>query len=304
MLRVQVRRWAPFPNVKYVAQWSGNKASVYAWNEDEIKSTIAEARLNERRCTVYPETFIRTPYENGVRLVAALDGFEAQVWQQGFLSFSRWWPKAPSQIEWNMFLRSAGLPLDQTGGSVPEPSPAEFLDAPWLKQDGYLGATWTLLEDPRYAAAIAAVIAAPFVYFAFEYTTLAFANARVQNRAEALAIETQGVRKVRTDALSSLDEIEDYLSLEVYPSQYETMIIGLSLLQNLNVKIPEWTYDIGTLSLTLRSEKESDLDPTFLITTFEKSGAFTNVSASRLPQEGLVRVRMDVLPKQTKSVSK
>ncbi len=302
MLRVQVRRWAPFAHVKYVAQWAGNKASVYAWNDDEIRSNIVEAGLNERRCSVFPETFMREPQQNGVRLVAALDGFEAQVWQQGLLAFSRWWPKAPSQIEWDMFLRSAGLPLDQHGGRVPEPSPAEFLESSWLKQDGYLGTTWSLLEDPRYAAAAAAIVAAPFVYFAFQYTTLAFANARIQNKAETLAVETQGIRKLRADAIANLDEIEDYLSLEVYPSQYETMIVGLSLLQNLNIKIPEWTYDVGTLSLTLRSD--NDLDPTFLITTFEKSGAFTNVTSSRLPQDGMVRVRMDVLPKQIKSVGR
>ena len=150
MLRVQVRRWAPFPNVKYVAQWVENRASVYAWNDDDLKKNIAEAGINERRCIPYPETFVRTPLQNGVRLVSAIEGFEAQVWQQGFLAFSRWWPRSPSQSEWDMFLRASGIPLDQQAGPVPEPTPAEFLEVPWIHKDGYLGATWSLLEDPRY----------------------------------------------------------------------------------------------------------------------------------------------------------
>jgi hypothetical protein len=302
VLRVQVRRWAPFPQVKYVAQWSANKASVYAWNDEEVKRTIAEAGLSERRCIVYPETFIRAPQQNGVRLIAAIEGFEGQVWQQGFLAFSRWWPKTPSQLEWDMFLRSAGLPLDQYGGRVPDISPSEFLEGPWLKKDGHLGAAWSALDEPRYAAAAALLIAGPFIYFTAEYATLAVAKVGVENQVETLSVETQGLRKLRAEAIANLDEIEDYLSLEVYPNHYETMVVGVSLLQNLNIKIAEWTYDVGTLSMTLRSQNE--LDPTHLITTFEKSGAFTNVSASRLAQDGFVRVRMDVLPKQVTSVKR
>ncbi len=302
MLRVQVRRWAPFPNVKYVAQWVENRASVYAWNDDDLKKNIAEAGINERRCIPYPETFVRTPLQNGVRLVSAIEGFEAQVWQQGFLAFSRWWPRSPSQSEWDMFLRASGIPLDQQAGPVPEPTPAEFLEVPWIHKDGYLGATWSLLEDPRYAVALATLVAAPFIYLGMEFATLAIANARVKSNIETLSVETQGIRKLRSTAIANLDEIEDYLALEVYPSQYEIMTLALGLLQTMNVKIPEWTYDVGTLSFALRPSTE--VDATVLITMFEKSGSFANVTASRGGQEGQIRMRMDVLPKPTRTVSR
>ncbi len=302
VLRVQVRRWAPFPNVKYVAQWAGNRVSVYAWDDDAIKKTIAEAGLNERRCIICPETFMRSPLQNGPRLIAAIEGFEAQVWQDGFLAFSRWWPHKPSQTEWDMFLRSAALPLEQFGGQVPEPSAPEFLETPWAGREGSLGATWSLLEDPRYAAALATLVAAPFIYIGVEYATLAVAKTRIESSREALSVQTQGVRKLRSEAIANLDEIEDYLSLEVYPSQFEILSTALGLLQNLNVKIPEWTYDVGTLSFTLRAEK--NIDATFLITAFEKSGAFTNVTATRVGQDGQVRMHMDVLPRQTKTAQR
>ena len=306
MLRMQVRRWAPYPNVKYVAQWSANRASVYAWNDDEIKKSIADAGLSKRRCVIYPETFVRAPLQEGVRLVAAIEGFEAQVWQQGLLAYSRWWPHSPSQGDWDMFLRSSGIPLDQHVGPPPETATAEFLESPWVRQEGYLGVTWSLLEDPRYAAALATLVAAPFVYLGMECATLAIANARVTNNMEVLSVETQGIRKVRAAALSNLDVIEDYLSLEVYRSQFEVMTLALGLLQTLNVKIPEWTYDVGTLSFILRPNQ--DIDATALITAFEKSGAFANVTASRAGQgggqEGQIRVRMDVLPKPIKTQSR
>ncbi len=66
----------------------------------------------------------------------------------------------------------------------------------------------------------------------------------------------------------------------------------------MNAKIAEWTYDVGTLSFTLRPTQE--LEPTFLITAFEKIGLFSNVTATRSGQEGLIRVRMDVQPRAPK----
>ena len=273
--------------------------SVYAWDDQEIKKAIADAGFNERRCTICPETFIRSPLQNGTRLIAAIDGFEAQSWQDGFLAFSRWWPHKPSQMDWSMFLRAAALPLDQSGGQVPDISPSEFLEVPWTRQGGSLGMAWSLLEDPLYAAALATLVAAPFVYIGVEYATLAVAKAHVENSRESLSVQTQGIRKLRSEAIANLDEIEDYLSLEVYPSQFEIMSTALGLLQSLDVKIPEWTYDVGTLSFTLRAEH--NIDATFLITAFEKSGAFTNVTATRVGQEGQVRMHMDVLPRQPKT---
>jgi len=302
LLRVQVRRWAPFPNAKYVAQWSGNRASVYAWNDDEVRQAISDAGLSERRAVVYPEAFVRSPMQNGARLVPAIEGFEAQVWQEGFLAFSRWWPHQPSQLEWTLFLRSAGVSSDHQRSAAPEPATADFLDSPWIRQDGYLGGSWSVLEDPRYAIAGAALLATPFIYLGTEYITLAVSNTRVQSQIETLSAETQGIRKIRSEAITNLDEIEDFLSLEIYPSQFEILTMSLGLLQPLNVKIPEWTYDVGSLSITLRPQK--DVDPSFLITTFEKVGFFANVTASRVGQDGHIRMRMDVLPKPTKTASR
>jgi hypothetical protein len=300
LLRVQVRRWAPFSNAQFVAQWAGSRACVYAWNEDEVKTAILTAGFSERRCIVYPETFLRPPFENGPRLVAAIDGFEGQVWQDGFLAFTRWWPRAPSQLEWGMFLRAAGTQLPPQGAAVPAPSRTDFLDLPWQRQEG-LGGAWMAFEEPRYAAAAAIVLLAPFVYLSVEYLTLAVANARVTNAIETLSIETQGIRKLRSEALANLDQVEDYLSLEVYPSQFEILTLALGLLQNMNIKIPEWTYDFGQLSFTMRSDRE--MDPTFFITAFERSGFFANVTATRTGQDGHMRMRMDVLPKPTRTAS-
>jgi hypothetical protein len=302
VLRLQVRRWAPFPSAKYVAQWSGNRASVLAWDEAKAKEAMVAAGVNPRRCVVYPEVFFRSPLENGARLIQAIEGVEGQVWRDGFLTSSRWWPQKPNPSDWGMFLRAAAQPLVSGNGEAPEPERLALLDTPWNRQDGYLGIPWWLLEDTRYAAAAAVLLIAPFVYIGAEYATLAVANARVRTTLEVVSAETQSIRTQRNEALTNLDEIESYLGLEIYPSQYEILSTSLGLLESLAVKISEWSYDVGSLSFTLRANRE--IDATGIITAFERNGAFTNVSATRIGQEGLLRVRMDVMPKHMKTASK
>lgn len=201
-----------------------------------------------------------------------------------------------------MFLRTTSQPLAQDGRQVPEPEQLDFLETPWNREENYLGIQWWLLEDPRYIAAAAALLLVPFVYIGFEYATLAIAQTNVKNTLEATSLATQGIRKQRSEALTNLDEIDSYLALEVYPTQYEILAAALELLEGLSVKIPEWTYDVGTLSFTLRSDH--DIDATEVITAFEKTNVFTHVAATRFGQEGQLRVRMDVLPKQTKTMNK
>ncbi len=56
-----------------------------------------------------PESLAREGCKEGVRLVQCLDGVEGQVWNEGFLSASRWWPKEPGQRQWQAFMRVAFL---------------------------------------------------------------------------------------------------------------------------------------------------------------------------------------------------
>ena len=298
LLRVQVSRWSAFRNTKYAAQWAGRQASVYAWDQDEIKKSIVESGHDEKRCAIWPEGFIRTRIENGARLIAAIEGFEGQVWKNGFLTASRWWHESPHKYEWDLFLRAAGVSLDQLGEENPEAVHADFLDTPWTHNMSYVDAAWSLLEDPKYAAVIIAIVTAPFIYLASEYITLVTARSNVDRQLSALSVETEGIRKLRNMAINNLGQINDYLALEVYPSQLSLISTASGLLSTYNVRLIEWNYDVGTLSFTLTADHE--IDATGLITTFEKSGTFSNVSASRTGPDGQVRARMDVRPMRTR----
>jgi hypothetical protein len=294
LLRVQVRRWAPFKNVRYVAQWVGNLASVYAWNEDDIKKSVAETGLDERHCLPCPEGFIRSPIQNGVRLIAAIEGFEAQAWRDGLLAVSRWWPTHPTKNDWKTFLRAARMGGDQIGEEIPEAENVPILESPWTQDNKRFVANWFVLQDPRYALAVGITISAPFIYLFAESLTLTLARVQVDRNYEGLLVKSQNIRKLRSAAISNLEGIEDYLSLEVYPSQLETLFTATALLNGLNVRILEWNYDAGTLSFTINADHE--IDATSLIVAFEKSGIFSNVAASRVGQERQIRAHMDVIP--------
>lgn len=72
----------------------------------------------------------------GLRLLARGAGNEAQYWADGELRLTRWWPTAPSDQDWALFVRAAGLQPDDH----PRPSrsaPVDLGNPPqhWLRGD-------------------------------------------------------------------------------------------------------------------------------------------------------------------------
>lgn len=101
-LRAQMAAWAPLPDAEYLIAWQGAVAQVFAVD----KSALETASV--RNPQWLPETLARVPIAAGVRLVQALDGYEAQAWTDGVLRATRWWATRPSAEAWTQFLRQAG----------------------------------------------------------------------------------------------------------------------------------------------------------------------------------------------------
>lgn len=82
-----------------------------------------------------PESLVRTPaFADGPRLVATVRGVEGQVWRDGALTASQWWPEPPALESWRRFLRSAGTSPDADAG-VPQPQSVPW-GRPWADLQG------------------------------------------------------------------------------------------------------------------------------------------------------------------------
>ena len=110
-----------------------------------------------------------------------------------------------------------------------------------------------------------------------------------------MAETNQVVRINRSSALSNLDIIESYLSLELFPPQFEVLAAASNLLRERNLTIPEWVYDNGNLELSI--ESTAPLDSTFYIEAFEKDGRFSNVSGTSGVQQRNLKLSMQVVPR-------
>lgn len=287
-----MRKWSPYKFTEYATLWADNKASVYAWDQKQVESDIAAANQNPKRFSVWPETFMREPLSDGVRLSRVTDGFEGQIWRNGFLSATRWWSVAPSPREWLTFLRTAGLDLSEISQNVPTPTESYILATPWTVGATSADDVWSLLQTERFIAVAATIIVAPFLYLLTQAMIISLATNQSNAAMDELSETNQTVRVSRSNALINLDNIESYLSLELFPPQYEVISTASNILQGRDLVISEWVYDNGNLELAI--ESTGPLDSTFFIEAFEGSSQFSNVSGTSGVQQNSLRLSMQV----------
>jgi len=273
-LELKISAWSPFSDTRFSATWSGNIASVFAWDGEALDRRIKENGYNPADCEVVPEAYIRRPGDNGIRLVSCNDGIEAQVWTNGFLSTSRWWAEVPAKHEWSLFARTISASVNSAPPSVIDP---EWLESPWhISQTGGTLITQIIRNEDLLAASIALLIA-PCVYFAAEWASYSVMRSGVTREITLVAEESRAIRGQRAQALSALETTEDLFALRRYPHQIQIMSKTHALLRGHSVTLSSWDYNDGVLEFGLDSEQ--DIDTRVFITAFENDPLFSSVSA-------------------------
>lgn len=295
-LALMIRRWAPFHAAGHATFWSGHRACVYAWDEAKVGAAIAAAGLDRGKCMIVPETFLRTPAGDGVRLVPCIDGFEGQVWSGGLLLATRWWAQPPTAAEWSAFIRVARREPLRADLGRPTPSDAPFQDAPWAMRRDLLEDARSLLDTPHYRAAAAALALAVPVFLGAKWAGVAAASAELQLELNRLLTASEPVRAQRDATLANLDRVDRLIALEPFPAQFDALAQAFALLDGLGVKIIDWTYDTGVIEMSIQGE--ADLDATRFIELFERDPLFTEVSARTLPQPRTLRLKFNIIKPQ------
>jgi len=120
--------WQPFDEVEYRVLLQSDGALLFAWDRRlRLQAEGARAWL--------PESCLREAQaHDGLRVLRLDEGTEAELWHQGELRASRWWPQPPAQDEAEQWLRSQGE-LGAGLGWLPA------VDAPRAKRP-----IWSLLD--------------------------------------------------------------------------------------------------------------------------------------------------------------
>jgi len=301
-LMLQVEKWAPFSNTDFIVQWSGTKASVYAWNTDQARHRIVENGLTPGKCTILPESCLKPAYKDGPRLLKLAEGYEGQIWDQGFLRFTRWWDGVPTQREWIFFLRTAGFDAQDPSLVAPKVCDEDFIDIPWIGNTNFLSDVFMLLQSRNMQVYACAILLAPVMYFTAEILTLSLGNEALEQEISVLNDESRTVRLERSEAIDNLNWIEESLALQQYPHLIEIIESFTRLVDPYELELVAWNYNQGELDIVVRSK--TSLDPTFYIPLLEKEPLFFNVRAS-LRGTGRkyrdLRLQINVTPEQTEN---
>ena len=291
-----VARWAPFANPQSHVEWMGDRAMVWAWSRDRILDGGADAEplLAPRR--VLPESLYRgQPQREGEELVAMDAGYEGRVWRGGILAATRWWPLPPMLADWNEFRRGAGL---QPSQQVPEPLPYPLAERPWSAPQlrgfgevvGQQRRLLLLIVTGLVAAAIGTLLVAAIAL----KVSIWQVDRDIQAREQAL----EKIIVARDRALAGQVSITKTLALRPPAGQVQLLYTVARIMRG-PWQLEEWKMpDADTLQLTVIM---STADPSAIVTAWEASGQFTDVTAEMGAQRNQVVVKARVLRSEPKA---
>lgn len=276
-LRLKILEWSPYASPGLLIDWAEADAGVWVWDAAKVEAAILGEGQDPKRMTVLPETALAEPGGEGARIVAGLEGLDGQAWRQGRLVASRWWQEPPSPEEWRRFQRAAALAPGRQSAEPPEPEPAVWRQAPWVRSRRPFLALVNEAGRTRLAVAAAIVLTLPIVYEGGALAHLRLGAATAEARLAELRQRAEPVLRARTAAEVALDCVRALLQLDPYPAQLALLAkVGSQLPPN-GTALGDWSYQNGELRFTLTHQ--NPLDSSFYVRLFEALQIFERVRA-------------------------
>ena len=273
VLQLKIKQWSPFAEYSHYNVWQGSQVQVWIWDKQEQEKLSNELGL--KKFTVLPETVLRErpldPNLVTIRLIECLEGTEGQVWKEGLLLGSHWWPSIPSNIEWERFQRAHRIPVTSTVASIEQ---LPILERPWGRHKAVGGNRFIAYEKIGVVGgAIIFTILLSWqsaVLYKFKQSL-----ERVQGDIQTLSEKITPILDHRNQTLNDKQKIEQLLKLSPSPSQLELLAQVAEKLPK-DAKLSSWIYSQGALSFAIETPQP---DPTFYVKTFQEIRDFKEVNA-------------------------
>ena len=293
-----VSRWSPFADAQSHVEWIGDRAMVWAWSKSRALAGPDDTILPVPRRT-WPESLFRgQPRLEGEELVALDEGVEARAWRDGVMTASRWWPETPDLPEWNEFRRGAGLP---PASALPVQASYPLGDRPWAaQQSAGLSEAFGHYRDYLTMAGVG-ISAALLSTLLVGVLALKVSNWQLD---EDIAEREQALEKIidaRDRAQQGRAAIDSRLALRPPAGQVELLSLVSGLMRG-NWQLVEWKMaDAQTLEITA---KMVNADPSAIVSAWEASKRFTEVTAEIGKQPETVVVKARILRATATGVSR
>lgn len=274
----------------------GDRAMVWAWSRDQILDAGQDAEPLVAPRRVLPESLYRgQPQREGEELVSMDAGCEGRVWHAGVLAATRWWPQPPLLAEWNEFRRGAGVkPVQQVPEVLSYPLAERPWSAPQLRGFGELvGQQRRLLLVLATGVAAAAVGALLVACIALKVSIW-----QVERDIQAREQSLEKIIIARDRALAGQASIARTLGLRPPAGQVQ-LLSTVGRVMRGQWQLVEWKMpDADSLEVTALMPSA---DPRAIVTAWEASGQFSDVTAEMGAQRNQVVVKARVLRPTSKA---
>ncbi|MEO5629997.1 MAG: hypothetical protein ABIQ62_09545 [Thermomonas sp.] len=287
-----IARWAPFPDPDSWVEWVGDRAMVWAWSKSKVLETQDGTRIPPEPRRLVPESLHRgQPLDSGEELMAMDSGCEGRVWRSGVLTASRWWPEPPALEDWNQFRRGVGLPpASQMPGSITLP----LSERPWTST-GFGGISAVVGRQRRVLGLLATgLCAAVLAALLVASLALKFSIWQVDQDIQARAQALDKIIEARDRALQDRAAIEATLAMRPPAGQMQ-LLAEVSRLMRGQWQLREWRMpDERNVDLVASM---ANADPREIVTAWEGSGRFTDVTAEIGRSKNEVHIKAKVVRK-------
>lgn len=234
---------------------------------------------------VAESSLIPAPAGDGARLVAVREGVEGQLWENGDLHASRWWPAAPSASAWAMFLRAAGKPATEADAST-VPAPIAISAEPWGSRHEAIAWSPAQLEGFGWRAVVlfVALVAGWQVTAAAVWS---IAEALQERRLETLRTESAPLIRARERAEAAQQRMVALSALVDVPSDIRLLADARRLL-GAEVRLLSWSRDESRLRVEVQGAGD---DPRPVVRALEQHDVLSRVVANPL---GGGRMQLDI----------
>ncbi|MEO1398943.1 MAG: hypothetical protein AAFU56_08775 [Pseudomonadota bacterium] len=248
---------------------SGTHAQIWTW--DGALQGLAPQSAN---CGAVPETLLH-PIADGFVLRRCLEGVEGQYWTEGVMTASRWWADVPSATDWTRFCRSSGAAVSDDIIAVPDVEPGVnwSIRAPRNRVPmEYIGKqlNWT-----HAAAAVAALLALPFAYYATKNALLTVQSLQYRSAQAQLSDVTGERRAVSRQIDAVANQIRPFEETVRVNDPLSALAPILEALAGTGSAMQRFQFQDGILELTFAAE--ASLSEPELVQTLEAIDTLADV---------------------------
>jgi hypothetical protein len=287
---LRVKEWAPYADAGFHLHLTQEAVGIWAWDGGRVRDAMVAAGVQPRRSTALPETALQARGADGLHLIDCIEGVEGQLWSDGELKASRWWPESPSHEQWLDFQRAGGVVVD---AALDPPSSEEpvWRGRPWTNSGQ--GLSFGLERRGReMVLAGAGVLLAAYGYFGGSLAHDALTLSDVEQRLRSAESQAAPAVDDRERALANLDFLAKFAKLAPYPPQLALLAKVAEKLPANGARIIAWAYQQGDLEFTVFSPGPVDI--LFYVKTYSSVDGFTDVAASNGEGERTLRIKLRV----------